>query len=181
MMKWSKHGLWSSFSWVDLSLSNCPLACLLVFLAKYLLSTCCVTLDKLLYPSETYSSLANWKLAPQRLSCKEPTWVRKIPWRRKWLPTPAAFLDNTKDRGAWQATVHGITKSQTWLSDFHFTSLHFPSSLVSKEFACDSGDLDSIPGPGRFPWRRKRQPNPVFLPGKSHGERSLGSSWTSGL
>ena len=22
------------------------------------------------------------------------------------------------DRGAWQATVHGITKSQTWLSDF---------------------------------------------------------------
>ena len=117
MMKWSKHGLWSSFSWVDLSLSNCPLACLLVFLAKYLLSTCCVTLDKLLYPSETYSSLANWKLAPQRLSCKEPTWVRKIPWRRKWLPTPAAFLDNTKDRGAWQATVHGITKSPTWLSD----------------------------------------------------------------
>ena len=24
------------------------------------------------------------------------------------------------DRGAWQATVHGITKSQTWLSDYHF-------------------------------------------------------------
>ena len=73
MMKWNKHGLWSSFSWVDLSLSTCPLACLLVFLPKYLLNTCCVTLDKLLYPSETYSSLANWKLAPQRLSCKEPT------------------------------------------------------------------------------------------------------------
>jgi len=26
---------------------------------------------------------------------------------------------------------------------------------------------------GRFPWRRKWQPNPVFLPGKSHGPRSL--------
>ena len=24
------------------------------------------------------------------------------------------------DRGAWQATVHGITKSQTQLSDQHF-------------------------------------------------------------
>ena len=24
-----------------------------------------------------------------------------------------------------------------------------------------------------FPWRRKRQPTPVFLPGKSHGQRSL--------
>ena len=25
----------------------------------------------------------------------------------------------------------------------------------------------------RIPWRRKRQPTPVFLPGKSHGQRSL--------
>ena len=24
------------------------------------------------------------------------------------------------DRGAWQATVHAVAKSQTWLSDFHF-------------------------------------------------------------
>ena len=24
------------------------------------------------------------------------------------------------DRGAWQATVHGMTKSQTQLSDLHF-------------------------------------------------------------
>ena len=28
------------------------------------------------------------------------------------------------DRGARQATVHGITKSQTWLSDFHCTVWH---------------------------------------------------------
>ena len=26
---------------------------------------------------------------------------------------------------------------------------------------------------GRSPWRRKWQPTPVFLPGKSHGQRSL--------
>jgi len=25
---------------------------------------------------------------------------------------------------------------------------------------------------GRFPWRRARQPTPVFLPGESHGQRS---------
>ena len=25
----------------------------------------------------------------------------------------------------------------------------------------------------KFPWRRKWQPTPVFLPGKSHGQRSL--------
>ena len=25
----------------------------------------------------------------------------------------------------------------------------------------------------KIPWRRKRQPAPVFLPGESHGQRSL--------
>ena len=24
------------------------------------------------------------------------------------------------NRGAWQVTVHGVAKSLTWLSDFHF-------------------------------------------------------------
>ena len=30
-------------------------------------------------------------------------------------------LENTMDGGAWWAAVHGISKSQTWLSDFTFT------------------------------------------------------------
>ena len=30
-----------------------------------------------------------------------------------------------------------------------------------------------IPGVGKIPWRRKWQPTPVFLPGISHGQRSL--------
>ena len=34
---------------------------------------------------------------------------------------------NPIDRGAWWATVHGITKSQTQLSDFHF---HFDCAIV---------------------------------------------------
>ena len=29
-------------------------------------------------------------------------------------------LENSLDRGAWKATVHGVAKSQTWLSDYHF-------------------------------------------------------------
>jgi len=37
--------------------------------------------------------------------------------------------------------------------------------------ACSAGDLGSCIG--RIPWRRKWQPPPVFLPGKSHGQRSL--------
>ena len=30
-------------------------------------------------------------------------------------------LENRMDRGAWQATVHGVAKSQTQLSNFTFT------------------------------------------------------------
>ena len=37
--------------------------------------------------------------------------------------------------------------------------------------AGDPRDMGSIPGSGRSP--RVGQPTPVFLPGKSHGQRSL--------
>ena len=40
-------------------------------------------------------------------------WVGKIPWRRKWQPTPV-FLENPIDGGAWW--VHGVTKSWIRLS-----------------------------------------------------------------
>ena len=38
-----------------------------------------------------------------------------------------------------------------------------------KASADNAGDLGSIPGSGRSPWRRKWKPTPVLLPGKSHG------------
>ena len=34
----------------------------------------------------------------------------------------------------------------------------FPHSSVGKEFARKAGDPSSIPGSGRFPWRKKWQP-----------------------
>ena len=54
--------------------------------------------------------------------------------------------------------------------------LGLPWWLSSKESAFnagDTGDMGSIPGLERIPWSRKWQPNPVFLPGESHGLRSL--------
>ena len=39
-------------------------------------------------------------------------------------PFQYSDLENFMDRGTWQATVHGVAKSQTRLSDFHFTPLH---------------------------------------------------------
>ena len=52
------------------------------------------------------------------------------------------------DRGAWQASVHGVVKSQIQLSAslLLFTFMH---------------------------WRRKWQPTRVFLPGESQGRQSM--------
>ena len=52
-------------------------------------------------------------------------------------PLQYSCLENSMDGGAWWATVHGVTKSQTRLSDFshslnmqfyilHFYNLKFP-------------------------------------------------------
>ena len=43
----------------------------------------------------------------------------------------------------------------------------------------DPGRPGFNPLVGKIPWRRKWQPTPVLLPGKSHGQRSLVgySSW----
>ena len=57
-----------------------------------------------------------------------------------------------KDREAWSAAVHGVTKSRTRLSDFTFT-FHFHA--LEKEMATHSSVLASrIPGtaePGGLP------------------------------
>ena len=60
----------------------------------------------------------------------------------------------------------------------------FLDGSEGKAFACnvgDRGDTGPIPGLRRFPWRRKWQPAPAFLPGKFHGQRSLGGYSPKGL
>ena len=38
------------------------------------------------------------------------SWVRKIPWRKKWQSTTVSLPGNPTDRGAWWATVHGVAR-----------------------------------------------------------------------
>ena len=59
----------------------------------------------------------------------------------------------------------------------------FRGSSAGKKSACSSGDPGSIPGSGRFPWRRDRLPNPVFLnfPGGSDGKESACNAGNLGL
>ena len=41
----------------------------------------------------------------------------RSPGEENGYPFPYSCLENSKDRGAWWATVHGATKSQTRLSN----------------------------------------------------------------
>ena len=72
-------------------------------------------------------------------------------------------LGNPMDGGAWWATVHGVVKSQTWLSDFTFT-FHFDA--LEKEMAAHS----SIPA-----WRIPRTEEPGGLP--PMGLHGVGHNW----
>ena len=59
-------------------------------------------------------------------------------------PLQYSCLENPMDGGAWWATVDGVTKSQTQLSDFTFT-FHFHA--LEKEMATHSSILTwRIPG-----------------------------------
>ena len=67
-------------------------------------------------------------------------------------PLQYSCLENPMDGGAWWAAVHGVAKSQTWLSNFTFT-FHFHA--LEKEMATHSRVLAwRIPGmeePGGLP------------------------------
>ena len=112
--------------------------------------------------------------------------------------TPLQYfcLEDPMDGGAWRAAVHGVAKSQAWLSNFTFT-FHFHS--LEKEMATHSSTLAWKPQwmeePGRLQfmgslrvghnwvtslslftfmhWRKKWQLTPVFWPGESQGWGSL--------
>ena len=45
----------------------------------------------------------------------------------------------------------------------NWDTLGLPGNSDGKESACTEGDLGSIPGSGRSPWRRACLPTPIFL------------------
>ena len=47
----------------------------------------------------------------------------RSPGEGNGYPVQYSFLENSMGRGAWWATVHGVTMSQTQLSDLHCQSM----------------------------------------------------------
>ena len=76
------------------------------------------------------------------------------------------------DRGAWRATVHGGSKESN-MTECLSTAYSIWVSLVAQTVSLQYRGLKLDPWVGKIPWRRAWQPTPVFLPGESHGQRSL--------
>ena len=61
-----------------------------------------------------------------------------IPWSGRFSgegngnPLQYSFLENPMDGGTWWARVHGVSKSQTRLSDFTFFNIETNFLIVSK-------------------------------------------------
>ena len=79
-------------------------------------------------------------------------------------PLQYSFQENPMDRGVWWAAVHGVAKSQTWLSDFTLT-FHFPA--LEKEMATHSSVLA---------WRIPETGEPGGL--LSVGSHRVGHDWS---
>ena len=64
---------------------------------------------------------------PGDLDCKESSCnvgdpgsipeLERFPGEGNGYPLQYSCLENSMNRGAWRPTVHGVTDSQTWLSD----------------------------------------------------------------
>ena len=77
-------------------------------------------------------------------------WVQSLGWEDP--PEEGIPLENSTD-----CIVHGVTKSQTLLSDFHCCE-KVPGGSDGKESACSAGDPGLIPGSGRSPGGRHGNP-----------------------
>ena len=83
-------------------------------------------------------------------------------------PLRYSCLGNPTDRRAWRATVHGVAKNWTWLSDQHYKYHHglrsFPVAQMVKNLSAQVWSL----GWEDPPWRREWLPTPICLPGEFH-------------
>ena len=80
------------------------------------------------------------------------------------------------DRGAWRATVHGVAKSQTQLSDYHSLTCTLLSGASGREPPCQcrrEKRCGWILGLRRSPGGEHGNPFRLLMHEESHGQRSL--------
>ena len=73
--------------------------------------------------------------------------------------------------GPWGCKESDMTEQLTHFEQYMASQV----ALVVESPPANAGDIrDVVQSQVRkIPWKRARQPTPVFLPGESHGQRSL--------
>ena len=66
--------------------------------------------------ADTYFNRGGSDCKKSAFDAGDPDLIPRSGRRRAWQPIPVFLTGNSIDRGAWQAKVHGIAKSRTWLS-----------------------------------------------------------------
>ena len=115
----------------------------------------------------------------KNLQCRRPEfdpWVRKIPWRRKWQPTPV--FSSGESHGQRSLAVHGFAQSWTWLkwlsSSSSTTSLRI--SLNQLQMSLPSLPSHGVPQPFSLTWNTSLYPRRNL--GLFNGTLSLLASMT---
>ena len=126
----------------------------------------------------------------------QPQWLGPISFSVKLLPPGRVTTEVTRDRGHLGSVpdphpLHTPVENE-WASWFPSISsqchLPLPTASLKRQrllwllqkhdmegwiVFCQGRKCGFDPWVGKIPWRRKWQPAPIFLPGKSHGQRSL--------
>ena len=114
----------------------------------------------------------------------------RCPTEENGYPLLYSCLENPMDKGSWSATLYGVSKDRTQLSDYHLLTFHFISIKGKKKSTKKGNVMLQIPEPvnGRV-WpqaqrTRTRRPSqlracrtqaPAYTPtsGASHGDAEM--------
>ncbi|XP_060261321.1 zinc finger protein 24 isoform X2 [Ovis aries] len=93
--------------------------------------------------------------------------------RRKREVLVEEIVSQEEAQGLPSSELDAVENQLKWASWELHSLRHCGGSVVKNSPA--KQEMQVQPWVGKSPWRRKRQPAPVFLPGKSHGQRSQSS------
>ena len=102
--------------------------------------------------------------------CGFNPWVRKIPWRRKWQPTPVSsmlawIIPWLEEPDGLQSI--GLQRVRHNWGDW--ANMCFPGGSVVKNVPSNAGDVGFIPCVRKIPWSKGLAIHSSILPGEFYG------------
>ena len=97
-------------------------------------------------------------------------------WRRQWQPTPVFLPGESQGQGSLVGCRLWVRRVGHDWSDLVVVAVYrkgLPRWLSGKESTCQWRRRGTDSWVGKISWRGKWQPTPLFLPGKTHRQRSL--------